>query len=117
MDALEQASAAATGLGDTPIERLAERVGGRVKVEAVFGAPVQQGYVMSSRWHGFAGESVVAAANPWPRAHKVPVVVEASPQTRSATSRSPATVPPSGEWATLRQIRSSSWSPRSQQPS
>ena len=36
MDALEQARAAATGLGDTPIERLAERVGGRVKVEAVF---------------------------------------------------------------------------------
>ena len=42
MDAHERAVAAASGPGDALIERLADRVGGRAKVEAVFGAPVQQ---------------------------------------------------------------------------
>jgi uncharacterized spore protein YtfJ len=41
MDAHEQAAAAAGAPGDTLIERLAERIGGRAKAEAVFGPPVQ----------------------------------------------------------------------------
>lgn len=45
MDAHEQAIAAATSPADTLLERLAERIGGRAKVEAVFGLPVQQGDV------------------------------------------------------------------------
>lgn len=45
MDAHEQAVAAAGGMGDALIERLAERVGGRAKVDAVFGTPVLQGEV------------------------------------------------------------------------
>lgn len=45
MDAHDEANAAATGTGDTLLERLAERIGGRAKAEAVFGAPVQHGEV------------------------------------------------------------------------
>jgi uncharacterized spore protein YtfJ len=45
MDAHEAAIAAAVGPADTLLERLAERIGGRAKVDAVFGAPVQQGDV------------------------------------------------------------------------
>jgi uncharacterized spore protein YtfJ len=45
MDAHEEAIAAAAGPGDTLLERLAERIGGRAKAEAVFGAPVQHGEV------------------------------------------------------------------------
>jgi uncharacterized spore protein YtfJ len=45
MDAHKEATAAAAGPGDTLLERLAERIGGRAKTEAVFGAPVQQGEV------------------------------------------------------------------------
>lgn len=45
MDAHEEAIAAATGPADTLLERLAERIGGRAKAEAVFGTPVQQGDV------------------------------------------------------------------------
>jgi uncharacterized spore protein YtfJ len=41
----EEAIAAAVGPADTLLERLAERIGGRAKVDAVFGAPVQQGDV------------------------------------------------------------------------
>jgi uncharacterized spore protein YtfJ len=45
MDAQREATAAAISTGDTLLERLAERIGGQAKVEAVFGAPVQQGDV------------------------------------------------------------------------
>jgi hypothetical protein len=45
MDAHEEAIAAAAGPGNTLLERLAERIGGRAKAEAVFGAPVQHGEV------------------------------------------------------------------------
>jgi uncharacterized spore protein YtfJ len=45
MDAQAEAMAAATNPGDTLLERLAERLGGRAKAEAVFGPPVQHGEV------------------------------------------------------------------------
>jgi len=45
MDAHEEATAAAAGPRDALLERLAERLGGRAKAEAVFGAPVQHGEV------------------------------------------------------------------------
>ncbi len=45
MDAQETAIAAAVGPADTLLERLAERLGGRAKAEAVFGTPVHQGDV------------------------------------------------------------------------
>lgn len=44
MDAHE-AIAAAVGPADTLLARLAERIGGRAKVDAVFGAPIRQGDV------------------------------------------------------------------------
>ena len=45
MDAQHEAIAAAVGPADTLLERLAERIGGRAKTDAVFGVPVQQGDV------------------------------------------------------------------------
>ena len=45
MNAQQEAIAAAVDPADTLLERLAERIGGRAKAEAVFGAPVQQGNV------------------------------------------------------------------------
>jgi uncharacterized spore protein YtfJ len=45
MDAYEEAIAAAIGPADSVLERLAERIGGRARAEAVFGTPVQQGEV------------------------------------------------------------------------
>jgi uncharacterized spore protein YtfJ len=46
MDAHDRAGAAVKSPGDALIERLAERVGGHAKVEAVFGTPIQQGELM-----------------------------------------------------------------------
>jgi uncharacterized spore protein YtfJ len=70
MNAHEQAVAAASGSGDALIERLAERVGGHAKVDAVFGAAVQQGGVTvipvgRVRWGvgGGGGESVAEGAS------------------------------------------------------
>lgn len=43
MNAHEQAVVTAASPTDSLLERLADKLGGRAKVDAVFGAPVQQG--------------------------------------------------------------------------
>lgn len=116
MDAHEEASAAATGLGDTLLERLAERIGGRAKAEAVFGAPVQHGEVTfipvaRVRWGLGAGAVRIAGPMGLP---PVPAVAVVSAPTRSATPKSATPGPSSGRSVTPTRTPASS-SPRHSQ--
>jgi hypothetical protein len=80
------ATAAGARPSDTLLERLAERIGGRAKAEAVFGAPVQHGEVTviavaRVRWGLGAGVARIAAPM---GLHPGPVAAVVSPPTPSA---------------------------------